>query len=115
MKDRYHWTFTGEWSLGNAGPWDFNDPSYVEFLRLWFLAQIDAFEFGEMGFGWFFWTGKIEGTGYPEWNYLGLLEKGIAPENLCNRQTFCIFKKDNMGRLISTSFNQTLAHKPFKN
>ncbi len=115
VKDRYHWTFTGEWSLGNAGPWDFNDPSYVEFLRLWFIAQIDAFEYGEKGFGWFFWAGKIEGTGYPEWNYLGLLEKGIAPENLCNRQTFCIFKEDKMGKLISTSFNQTLAQTSFKN
>ena len=30
---RTHWTFSGEWSLGNAGPWDWNSPDYTNFLR----------------------------------------------------------------------------------
>ena len=81
VSSRYHLTFSGEWSLGNAGPWNWNDPEYVEFLRLWFLSQIDAYEYSEKGYGWYFWSGKIEG-GYSEWNYLHLLETGVAPSNL---------------------------------
>ena len=104
---RYHWTFSGEWSLGNAGPWNWNDPEYVEFLRLWFLSQIDAYEYSEKGYGWYFWSGKIQG-GYPEWNYLHLLETGVAPANLCERETFCIFKEDTNGNLLETSFNKTM-------
>ena len=30
---RTHWTFSGELSLGNAGPWDWNSPDYTNFLR----------------------------------------------------------------------------------
>jgi hypothetical protein len=33
VADRKHWTFSGEWSLGNAGPWDWNNPDYTNFLR----------------------------------------------------------------------------------
>jgi len=33
VEQRTHWTFTGEWSLGNAGPWDWNNPDYTNFLR----------------------------------------------------------------------------------
>merc|ERR1711892_619099 len=104
---RYHWTFSGEWSLGNAGPWNWNNPEYVEFLRLWFLSQIDAYEYSEKGYGWYFWSGKIQGR-YPEWNYLHLLETGVAPANLCERETFCIFKEDTNGNLLETSFNKTM-------
>jgi len=115
VKDRYHWTFSGEWSLGNAGPWDFNDPNYVEFLRLWFLSQIDAFEYTEKGNGWFFWSAKIENDySYGEWNYLSLLDRGVAPANLCQRETFCIFKENSNGELIETSYNKTMASKAFK-
>jgi hypothetical protein len=28
--------------------------------RLWFLAQIDGFEYGYNGVGWIFWNMKIE-------------------------------------------------------
>ena len=28
--------------------------------RAWFLAQIDAYEYGFNGIGWFFWNMKIE-------------------------------------------------------
>ena len=81
VRDRYHWTFSGEWSLGNAGPQDFNDPNYVEFLRLWFLAQIDAFEYSDQGNGWFYWSGKLE-RGYEEWDYLKMLDRGVAPQGM---------------------------------
>jgi hypothetical protein len=33
VEQRAHWTFSGEWSLGNAGPWDWNSPDYTNFLR----------------------------------------------------------------------------------
>ena len=32
----------------------------VEFLRLWLLAQMDAYEYSEKGAGWFFWSAKIQ-------------------------------------------------------
>jgi hypothetical protein len=32
--------------------------------RLWFLAQIDAYEYGFNGVGWFFWNMKIEQGDY---------------------------------------------------
>jgi len=105
---RYHLTFSGEWSLGNAGPWNWNDPEYVEFLRLWFLSQIDAYEYSENGYGWYFWAGKIQ-DGSPEWNYLYLLETGVAPSNLCERETFCTFTKDGEGNLLETGYNKTMA------
>jgi len=106
---RYHWTFSGEWSLGNAGPWNWNNPEYVEFLRLWFLSQIDAYEYTEKGYGWYFWNAKIAGDHHQEWNYLYLLDHGVAPSNLCQRETFCIFKEDKNGNLLETSYNKTMA------
>ncbi len=33
VEQRTHWTFTGEWSLGNAGPWDWSSQDYTNFLR----------------------------------------------------------------------------------
>jgi hypothetical protein len=39
----------------------------------------------------------LSGLGYGEWNYLNLLERGIAPANLCQRDTFCVFEKDSQG------------------
>ncbi len=33
VEQRTHWTFTGEWSLGNAGPWDWTNQDYTNFLR----------------------------------------------------------------------------------
>jgi len=105
---RYHRTFSGEWSLGHAGPWDWEDPEYLEFLRLWFLSQIDAYEYSDSGYGWYFWAGKIQ-EGSQEWNYLHLLESGVAPANLCERETFCIFEEDTEGELVRTSYNKTMA------
>ena len=53
-----------------------------QFIR----AQMDAYEVGQ---GWFFWTAKTEDNCAPEWDYLFLLQNGIAPDNLCTRTTFC--------------------------
>lgn len=68
-------------------------PEYKEFLKKYFIAQIDAFEYGATGAGWFFWTAKTENNCAPEWDYLFLLQNGIVPQNLCKRDVFCIFKK----------------------
>jgi len=114
VRDRYHWTFSGEWSLGNGGPWDWSDPTYVEFLRLWLLAQMDAYEYSEKGTGWFFWSAKIQGESSKEWNYLSLLEHGVAPADLCSRETFCILEEDERGNLLSTSYNATMAKASFQ-
>ena len=62
-----------------------------EFLRNYFLAQIDAFEYGPTGVGWFFWNAKIENDVSEPWNYLFLLKNGIIPSDLCNRNRFCQF------------------------
>ena len=43
------------------------------------------------GVGWFFWTAKTEENCAPEWDFLFLLEQGIAPANLCERQSYCNF------------------------
>ena len=43
------------------------------------------------GIGWFFWTAKTEENCAPEWDFLFLLEQGIAPANLCERQRYCNF------------------------
>ena len=37
--------------------------SQVEFLRLWMLAQMDAYEYTEKGAGWFFWSAKQQVVG----------------------------------------------------
>jgi len=39
--------------------------------------------------GWVFWTAKTEDHCAPEWDYLFLLENGIVPADLCNRDTVC--------------------------
>jgi glucan 1,3-beta-glucosidase len=59
---------------------------YRDFLRQYMVAQMDAFEAAD---GWFFWTAKTENNCGPEWDYLLLLQNGIAPQNLCERETYC--------------------------
>ncbi len=59
-----------------------------KFHRQFMLAQMDAYEFG--GNGYFYWTAKTENNCAPEWDYLFLLENGIAPANLCERETYCV-------------------------
>jgi len=75
-------------------PSNFADYSeeYKDFLANFMLAQMDSFEFGDQGVGWFFWTAKTEENCAPEWDFLFLLEQGIAPGNLCERQNYCDFE-----------------------
>ena len=58
-------------------------------LKSFFLAQIDGYEKGDNGRGWFMWTGKTENNSGPEWDFIFLTENGIIPEDLCNRPTYC--------------------------
>lgn len=64
-----------------------NYPDYQkDFMRDYMAAQMDA---GEAGDGWFFWTAKTENNCAPEWDYLFLVQNGIAPQNLCERPRYC--------------------------
>jgi len=71
--------------------WVTYSDAYKEFLGQYFLAQIDAFEYGANGVGWFMWTMKTENNCAPEWDFIFLLEHGIIPADLCNREKFCSF------------------------
>ena len=62
---------------------------YKEFLSNFFLAQIDGYEKGESGVGWYFWTAKTENNCAPEWDFLFLVQNGIVPSDLCSRKTYC--------------------------
>jgi len=69
----------------NSDPSTYTD-DYKDFLKNFFLAQIDSFETNK---GWIFWTGKTEDHCAPEWDYLWLLEHDLVPQDICNRDTFC--------------------------
>jgi len=71
--------------------WGTYTQAYKDFLRSYFIAQIDAFEYGDNGAGWFMWTMKTEGNCAPEWDFIFLLEQGVIPGDLCNRETYCEF------------------------
>ena len=60
---------------------------YKDFLKQYFLAQIDGFESGSRGKGWYFWTAKTENNSAAEWDFLLLIKEGILPNNLCARQS----------------------------
>ena len=62
---------------------------HLQFLREYFLAQLDSFENGESGVGWFMWTMKVEFSAGPEWDFLYLWENGIIPADLCSRDHYC--------------------------
>jgi len=66
-------------------------PDHVDFLRKFFLAQIDSYEAGPSGVGWFMWTMKVEGEheAGPEWDFLYLWRNGVIPYDLCSRDHFC--------------------------
>lgn len=59
---------------------------HKEFLRNFMTAQMDSYEAGD---GYFFWTAKSENNCAPAWDFLFLLEQGIAPQNLCERPRLC--------------------------
>jgi len=69
--------------------WATYPDEYKDFLKSYFLAQIDGYEKGDNGKGWFMWTGKTENNSGPEWDFIFLTENGIIPEDLCNRPTYC--------------------------
>ena len=52
-----------------------------DFLRHFVQAQMVTFEAVEvgMGAGWFFWTAKMEGGSYAEWDYLRGVREGWMP------------------------------------
>jgi len=62
---------------------------HLQFLREYFLAQLDSFESGASGVGWFMWTMKVEFSAGPEWDFLDLWENGIIPQDLCSRDHYC--------------------------
>jgi len=65
------------------------DEGHLQFLREYFLAQLDSFEAGQSGVGWFMWTMKVEFSAGPEWDFLYLWENGIIPKDLCSREHIC--------------------------
>ena len=66
-------------------------PAHVDFLKSFFLAQIDSYESGPSGVGWFMWTMKVEGEheAGPEWDFLYLWRNGVIPSDLCSRDHYC--------------------------
>ena len=67
-------------------PFDKMDDAYKTGLARFINAQMDAYEAGA---GYFFWTFKTENNCAPQWDFLFLLENGIAPANLCERESVC--------------------------
>jgi len=65
------------------------DEPHLQFLRDYFVAQLDSFEAGDRGVGWFMWTMKVEFEAGPEWDFLYLWENGIIPRDLCTRNHIC--------------------------
>jgi len=67
------------------------DGYHVDFLKKFFLAQIDSYETGPSGVGWFMWTMKVEGEheAGPEWDFLYLWRNGVIPVDLCNKDHYC--------------------------
>ena len=66
-------------------------PDHIDFLKNFFLAQIDSYETGPSGVGWFMWTMKVEGEheAGPEWDFLYLWRNGVIPYDLCSRKSYC--------------------------
>jgi len=83
-----HCEFEDICSFYNAG-FDYFPAEHKDFLKSYFLAQTDCFEYGANGAGWFFWTMKTEDQCAPEWDFIFLLEKGIIPNDLCNKGHHC--------------------------
>jgi len=56
-------------------------PARQEFLRHFVEAQIVTYESADTGVsgGWFFWTAKVEGGAFAEWDYLRAFREGWMP------------------------------------
>jgi len=80
------WTMTGEWSLCTGqDPSGYPDEDTIKFLRQYSLAQMNAYQYGEKGKGWFFWNFKTESA--TVWNYLLGLKGGWFPAHLPSNET----------------------------
>ncbi|CAG8607562.1 6104_t:CDS:2 [Paraglomus brasilianum] len=86
-----------------AGTLDYKNYSAQtkDFMKQFFLAQVDAFE---MGGGWFFWTWKTENHVNPTWDYQLGVEQGWIPQDLQNRQVTCAGLKQQYPNVFA-SFN----------
>ena len=62
---------------------------YKYFLREYFLSQIEPYQYGGNGIGWFFWTGKTLDNCAPEWDFLFLIENDIISSDLCIKTNVC--------------------------
>ena len=71
------------------GDFDNYEADHKEFLQSFFLAQVDSYEAGERGAGWFMWTMKVEGEAGPEWDFLYLWRRAVIPQELCDRNHHC--------------------------
>ena len=73
------------------GDFPYYTEDHINFLKDFFLAQIDSYETGPSGVGWFMWTMKVEGEheAGPEWDFLYLWRNGVIPVDLCNRDHYC--------------------------
>ena len=69
--------------------WDTFPQEQKDFYAKYFLAQTEGFEYGDNGAGWFFWTMKTEDQCAPEWDFIFLLDNGIIPADLCNKELVC--------------------------
>ena len=71
------------------GDFDNYAADHKDFLKNYFISQIDSYETGPMGVGWFMWTMKVEGEAGPEWDFLYMWRHGIIPASLCDRDHLC--------------------------
>ena len=62
---------------------------HKDFLKKYFISQIDSYETRPQGVGWFMWTMKVEGEAGPEWDFLYMWRRGIIPTSLCCRDHWC--------------------------
>ncbi|WEW58890.1 beta-glucosidase [Emydomyces testavorans] len=83
---RYDGTFPGSYRVGSCAGKSVGtvaglSPQDKQNIRRFIEAQMDA---GDMGAGWVFWTWKTEGA--PEWDMQQLIQGGVFPQPLTQRQ-----------------------------
>lgn len=77
----------------NANPSDYSD-DYREFLKIFAIAQMDAFE---KAWGWFYWTWKAEAA--YQWSYEAGLKGEFMPKVAYDREWDCSKSLPNFGEL----------------
>jgi len=76
-------TFTGEWSAATNA--NYPGSSIAAFRKKWALAQMNAYESGDKGQGWFFWNFKTESA--DDWNYILGVQQGWLPKTVPSNDT----------------------------